>query len=274
MESLCANGGWGGPPKLFLSFFLSSFFFLLSFRTGDIYTLIRLAGRIVEWQNKTGDGNWCMPCWTVWSTVWGHMALSVFKEWLRLKRENMAQYTLALLAYLMICSEQSKAQIRESTIRSRMAALQFVFDLSGVSLDEIAAVPLGEIAKRLNVETPRLDEDAAIEDGGASDDFKPEDVWQAKLHILIAKAQVDLGKLADPDWAKSAKECLFSKHITSFSQMSTSAPEDGSKHVADCARDWAWFLKDLKNFLRANRLYERSNRQHNVPGARRQRFTA
>ena len=47
-----------------------------------------------------------------------------------------------------------------------MAALQFVFDLSGVSLDEIAAMPLGEIAKRLNVETPRLDEDAAIEDVG------------------------------------------------------------------------------------------------------------
>ena len=35
IESLCANGGWGGPPKLFLSFFLS--FFLLS---GQVMVLV------------------------------------------------------------------------------------------------------------------------------------------------------------------------------------------------------------------------------------------
>ena len=43
MESLCANGGWGGPHKLFLSssFFLLSFFLLSSFRTGDGLGFIR-----------------------------------------------------------------------------------------------------------------------------------------------------------------------------------------------------------------------------------------
>ena len=40
MESLRANGGWGGPPKLFLSSFFLSFFFL-SFRTGDGLGFIR-----------------------------------------------------------------------------------------------------------------------------------------------------------------------------------------------------------------------------------------
>ena len=36
IESLCANGGWGGPPKLFLSFFFLSSFFL----SGQVMVLV------------------------------------------------------------------------------------------------------------------------------------------------------------------------------------------------------------------------------------------
>ena len=58
MESLCANGGWGGPPKLFLS---SSFFLSFFFLSGQVMVLV--SSGFVHGMSPMGVPRWARWCW-------------------------------------------------------------------------------------------------------------------------------------------------------------------------------------------------------------------